>query len=151
MSHPYGKFAPVAVARAGRVSASVPFAALLPFGALVGVGIFAVLGATVRMAGAVSWLAFLIAAGVAGLQGYSLPRFGARQPFLFAVKAPLTAAVALAFGEYAGALFFPGHKVWIGVFAVAIIVLDLLWARVRPTQPSDPPSLAVLKGGLHER
>lgn len=125
-------------------------AALLALGALVGVGFLAVFGATIRMAGAAAWLAFVIAAGVAALQGYSLPRFGRRDPVLFAVNGVLAAVAALAFGEYAAALFFPAHKAWIGIFAAAVIVLDVLWTRVRTARPSAPPSLAVLKGGLDE-
>ena len=47
---------------------------------MVGAGIFSLLGAAGEVAGAAVWLSFLIAGGVAGLQGYSFAKFGARYP-----------------------------------------------------------------------
>ena len=51
-------------------------AAFIGVGAMVGAGIFALLGAAGEVAGAAVWLSFLIMA-VAGLQGYSFAKFGA--------------------------------------------------------------------------
>jgi amino acid transporter len=59
---------------------SVRQAAFIGVGAMVGAGIFALLGAAGEVAGAAVWLSFLIAGVIAGLQGYSLARFGARYP-----------------------------------------------------------------------
>ena len=53
-------------------------AAFIGVGAMVGAGIFALLGAAGEVAGAAVWLSFLLAGGVAGLQGYSFAKFGAR-------------------------------------------------------------------------
>ena len=50
---------------------SVRGAAFLGIGAMVGAGIFALLGAAGEVAGAAVWLSFLLAGVVAGLQGYS--------------------------------------------------------------------------------
>ena len=55
-------------------------AAFIGVGAMVGAGIFALLGAAGAVAGAAVWLSFLIAGAVAGLQGYSFAKFGARYP-----------------------------------------------------------------------
>jgi amino acid transporter len=55
-------------------------AAFIGVGAMVGAGIFALLGAAGEVAGAAVWLSFLIAGAVAGLQGYSFAKFGARYP-----------------------------------------------------------------------
>ena len=59
---------------------SVRQAAFIGVGAMVGAGIFALLGAAGEVAGAAVWLSFLIAGAVAGLQGYSFAKFGARYP-----------------------------------------------------------------------
>ena len=42
--------------------------------------IFALLGAAGEVAGAAVWLSFLLAGIIAGLQGYSFAKFGARSP-----------------------------------------------------------------------
>ena len=55
-------------------------AAFIGVGAMVGAGIFALLGAAGAVAGAAVWISFLIAGAVAGLQGYSFAKFGARYP-----------------------------------------------------------------------
>lgn len=113
---------------------------------MVGAGIFSLLGATAAAAGAAAWLSFLIAGAVAGLQGYSYARLGARYPtaagmleyvsrgfgrghlaaisawLVFTANAVVTAMVAVAFGEYASALFFSGTKAWIGIAATAVII-----------------------------
>ena len=55
-------------------------AAFIGVGAMVGAGIFALLGAAGEVAGAAVWLSFLLAGGVAGLQGYSFAKFGIAVP-----------------------------------------------------------------------
>ena len=47
---------------------------------MVGAGIFALLGSAGEVAGAAVWISFLIAGAIAGLQGYSFAKFGARYP-----------------------------------------------------------------------
>lgn len=130
----------------GHASFSVRQAAFIGVGAMVGAGIFSLLGATAEVAGAAAWLSFLLAGVVAGLQGYSFGKLGARFPtgagmldyvsrgfgrghvagisawLVYAANAVVTAMVAVAFGEYASALFFAGNRAWIGVFAATVIV-----------------------------
>jgi amino acid transporter len=55
-------------------------AAFIGVGAMVGAGIFALLGAAGEVAGAAVWLSFLIAGAVALLHGYSFAKLGARFP-----------------------------------------------------------------------
>src|SRR5437762_14239489 len=55
-------------------------AAFIGVGAMVGAGIFALLGAAGEVAGAAVWLSFLLAGVFAALQGYSFARLGARYP-----------------------------------------------------------------------
>ena len=56
---------------------SVCQAAFIGVGAMVGAGIFALLGAAGEVAGAAVWVSFLIAGAIAGLQGYSFAKPGA--------------------------------------------------------------------------
>jgi hypothetical protein len=55
-------------------------AAFIGVGAMVGAGICARLGAAGAVARAAVWLSFLIAGIVAGRQGYSFAKLGARYP-----------------------------------------------------------------------
>jgi amino acid transporter len=111
---------------------SVRQAAFIGVGAMVGAGIFALLGAAGEVAGAAVWVSFLLAGGVAMLQGYSFAKFGARYPtsgglleyvvrafgnghvtgivgwLLLATNAIITAMVAVSFGSYADAAFADG-------------------------------------------
>src|SRR5215468_5467058 len=68
------------VAAPPRKYLSVRQAAFIGVGAMVGAGIFALLGAAGEVAGAAVWVSFLIAGVIAGLQGYSFAKLGARYP-----------------------------------------------------------------------
>lgn len=122
-------------------------AAFIGVGAMVGAGIFALLGAAGEVAGAAVWLSFLLAGAVAGLQGYSFAKFGARYPsagglleyvsrgfgqghvtgiiawLILAANAIVTGMVAVSFGSYASSMFADGSELWIKVFAVVVVVL----------------------------
>jgi amino acid transporter len=112
-----------AQAATGRVSTRQ--AAFIGVAAMVGAGIFSLLGAAGEVAGSAVWVAFVLAGIIASLQGYSFAKLGARYPsaagmleyvnqgfgrgHLSAVVAWLvlganvivTAMVALSFGSYA--------------------------------------------------
>lgn len=122
-------------------------AAFIGVGAMVGAGIFALLGAAGEVAGAAVWLSFLIAGAIAGLQGYSFAKFGARYPsagglleyvvrgygnghvtgviawLLLAANAIITGMVAVSFGSYASAAFADGSTAWTKAFAVLVILV----------------------------
>jgi amino acid transporter len=126
---------------------SVRQAAFIGVGAMVGAGIFALLGAAGEVAGAAVWLSFLIAGAVAVLQGYSFAKFGARYPsagglleyvvrgfgnghitgvvawLLLAANAIITAMVAVSFGSYASAAFADGGAGWTKTFAVLVVLV----------------------------
>ena len=132
-------------------------AAFIGVGAMVGAGIFALLGSAGEVAGAAVWISFLIAGGVAGLQGYSFAKFGARYPsagglleyvvrgfgnghttgvvawLLLAANAIVTGMVAVSFGSYASTAFADGGEGWVPVFAVLVVVamtaLNVLGSR----------------------
>ena len=113
---------------------------------MVGAGIFSLLGAAGEVAGAAVWISFLIAGAVAGLQGYSFAKFGARYPsaggmleyvsrgfgdghvtgviawLLLAANAIITGMVAVSFGSYASEAVANGSQAWLKVFAVLVVV-----------------------------
>src|SRR5215831_15024422 len=127
---------------------SVRQAAFIGVGAMVGAGIFALLGAAGEVAGAAVWVSFLIAGVIAGLQGYSFAKLGARYPsagglleyvakgfgdghftgvtawLTYAANAIVTAMVAVSFGSYASSMLTGEEKaVWVKVFAAAIVIV----------------------------
>src|SRR3954447_12798671 len=122
-------------------------AAFIGVGAMVGAGIFALLGAAGEVAGAAVWLSFLVAGAVAALQGYSFAKLGSRYPtagglleyvakgfgdghltgvtawLTYVANAIVTAMVAVSFGDYASAVFTDENRGWAKAFAVLIIVV----------------------------
>jgi amino acid transporter len=122
-------------------------AAFIGVGAMVGAGIFSLLGAAGEVAGAAVWLSFLIAGAIALLQGYSFAKFGARYPsagglleyvrrafgdghatgiiawLLLAANAIVTGMVAVSFGSYASAAVADGGTAGTKVFAVLIVAV----------------------------
>src|SRR6476469_4948072 len=107
------------------VTLTVRQAAFIGVGAMVGAGIFSLLGAAGEVAGAAVWVSFVIAGAIAMLQGYSFAHLGARFPtaggmleyvrrgygdghftgiiawLLLATNAVITGMVAVSFGSYA--------------------------------------------------
>jgi amino acid transporter len=138
-------------------SLTVRQAAFIGVGSMVGAGIFALLGAAGEVAGSAVWISFLLAGVVAGLQGYSFAKLGARYPsgggfleyvirgwgeghftgviawMLLAVNAIITAMVAVSFGSYASDAFTDGDA-WVKPFAVLVLlvmtVLNVLGSQV---------------------
>jgi amino acid transporter len=126
---------------------SVRQAAFIGVGAMVGAGIFSLLGAAGEVAGAAVWVSFLIAGGIAMLQGYSFAKFGATYPsaggmleyvgrgfglghvsavtawLVYSANAIVTAMVAVSFGSYASSMFAGESAAWAKVFAVLVVVV----------------------------
>jgi amino acid transporter len=117
-------------------------------GAMVGAGIFALLGQAALVAGGETYLAFLLGGVVAALSGYSYAKLATRYPdagaitayfdhafetghiagtlsLIFLITLAATVAmVAKAFGAYAAPLVGGGTDiVWINGFASAIVIL----------------------------
>ena len=132
-------------------SMNVRQAAFIGVGAMVGAGIFSLLGAAGEVAGAAVWLSFLLAGVVAGLQGYSFAKFGARYPsagglleyvargfgdghftgiiawLVLATNAIVTGMVATSFGSYASsALNLDGQAAVKGFAVLIVAVMTLL-------------------------
>jgi amino acid transporter len=122
--------------------------AALGIGAMVGAGIFALLGQVAPIAGSETYVSFLIGGGIAALSGYSYAKLAARYPdsggvseyfdeafgvgrlagaltLIYLVTLAVTAAmVARTFGAYAAPLpLKTSDPIWVGVFGSAILLL----------------------------
>jgi len=123
-------------------------AAFLGIGAMVGAGIFALLGQAGAIAGSAVWLAFVLGGTIAALLGYTVVKLGVRYPgsggltsYLVEGFGPghlagsaswlfyfsgliITAMVSVSFGSYASSLFLGdgASALSVKVFASAIIV-----------------------------
>ncbi len=130
----------------GRRTISTLQAAFIGVAAMVGAGIFSLLGTAGEVAGAAVWLSFLLAGGIAALQGYSFAKLGARFPsagglleyvnrgfgeghiatvvawLVYIANGIVTAMVALSFGSYASTAFADGDPAAIKAFAVLLLV-----------------------------
>jgi amino acid transporter len=122
-------------------------AAFIGVAAMVGAGIFSLLGAAGEVAGAAVWLSFLIAGAVAMLQGYSFARLGALYPsaggmleyvhrgfgdghvlgivawLLLFTNAIITAMVAVSFGSYASSAVNDSGTTGTALFAVLLLLV----------------------------
>jgi amino acid transporter len=97
---------------------SVRGAAFLGIGAMVGAGIFALLGEAGTVAGSAVWLSFLLAGIVSALLGYTVVKMGVRFPS----SGGLIAYLIEGFGN--GRLV--GIASWLGYFAAIVIVCSMV-------------------------
>ncbi len=138
-------------------SLNVRQAAFIGVGAMVGAGIFSLLGAAGEVAGSAVWLSFLLAGAVAGLQGYSFAKMGARYPsagglleyvsrgygdghftgviawLVLATNGIVTGMVAVSFGSYASSAFNLDSQASVKFFALLVVacmtLLNLFGSR----------------------
>ena len=125
---------------------SVRGAAFLGVGAMVGAGIFALLGEAGAVAGSAVWISFLVAGIVAAFQGYAVAHLGATYPssggivtyllkgyghghvtavtswLLYFSALIVTAMVSVSFGSYGAALFFDDSTAWAKVLTSVLVV-----------------------------
>jgi amino acid transporter len=144
---------------AAKGTMTVRQAAFIGVGAMVGAGIFALLGEAGAVAGSAVWLSFVLAGIIAAFQGYSFAKFGSRYPsggglleylargfgpghvtgascwLTYASNIVVTALVASSFGSYASSLFIGEDAAagWAKVFAAAILLV-MLWLNVVGTE-----------------
>ena len=134
---------------------SVRGAAFLGVGAMVGAGIFALLGEAGAVAGSAVWVSFLLGGVVAGLLGYVVAQLGATYPsggglitylvkgygpghvsavvswLLYFAALIVTSMVALSFGNYGAALVTGGEgsttwaRILTSVLIVAVAALNI--------------------------
>jgi amino acid transporter len=129
------------------VHLNIQQAAFIGVAAMVGAGIFSLLGAAGEVAGAAVWISFLIAGAIAMLQGYSFARLGARYPsaggmleyvhrgfgdghvlgivawLLLFTNAIITAMVAVSFGSYASSAVNDAGTTGTALFAVLLLLV----------------------------
>ncbi|MET0861818.1 MAG: amino acid permease, partial [Microbacterium sp.] len=122
-------------------------ATFIGVGSMVGAGIFALLGAAGAVAGSAVWLSFLLAGAIAGLQGYSFAKLGARYPtggglltylsrgfgeghiagigawLFFTAGSIVVAMIASSFGGYASSVVAGGDPFWEKVLGVLLILV----------------------------
>jgi amino acid transporter len=113
---------------------------------MVGAGIFSLLGTAGEIAGSAVWISFVLAGILAGLQGYSFARLGARFPSAggmieyinqafgrghlatvmawlgYVINIIVTAMVAVSFGSYASSAVANNDPAWVKVFGVALVI-----------------------------
>jgi amino acid transporter len=113
---------------------------------MVGAGIFALLGAAGAVAGSAVWVSFLLAGAIAGLQGYSFAKLGARYPtggglleylsrgfgqghvagigawLFFTAGSIVVAMIAASFGGYASSVVAGGDEFWAKVLGVLLVL-----------------------------
>ncbi len=145
-------------------------AALLGVGAMVGAGIFALLGEAGAVAGAATWISFLLAGIISLLIGYNVVKLGVRYPSsgglfeyllqgfgngrLLGIAAWLgymsavlivCSMCAVSFGDYAVSLFVSegGADWWDNVFTSLIVVAMALVVIVGPQLVTKAQSLIV--------
>ncbi|HET7744803.1 MAG TPA: APC family permease [Gaiellaceae bacterium] len=93
-------------------------AVFLGIGAMVGAGIFALLGEAATVAGSAVWLSFLVSGTVAALLGYTVAKLGVRYPS----SGGLIAYLVEGFGN--GRLV--GIAAWLGYFSAIVIVCSMV-------------------------
>ena len=127
-------------------------AALLGIGAMVGAGIFVVIGQAAALAGPWAWLSFVFGGLISLTAGYSLARLaltflsrggmveylvqlygegvlaGAGGVLFYLAQVIAIAAVAKAFGIYGAQLFGTADPLWQNVLALGILILFTLLA-----------------------
>jgi amino acid transporter len=140
----------VRAAESAPANLTIRQAAFIGVGAMVGAGIFSLLGAAGAVAGAAVWISFLLAGAIALLNGYSFAKFGARFPsagglleyvargfgdghvtgvvawMVLATNAVVTGMVAVSFGSYASDAVPWGSSAWVKIFAALIVVVMTL-------------------------
>ena len=148
-------------------------AAFIGVGAMVGAGIFSLLGAAGEVAGAAVWLSFLLAGVMAGLQGYSFAKFGARYPsagglleyvvqgfgdghftgiiawLVLATNAIVTGMVAVSFGSYASSAVNLDSEAAVKVFAVLVVARHDAAEHRRLAGGGPGPNPHRLRGARH--
>ena len=143
-------------------------AALLGIGAMVGAGIFVVIGQAAAIAGAWAWLSFFFGGLISLAAGYSLARLaltfpsrggiveylvqlygegplaGAGGVLFYLAQVIAIAAVAKAFGIYGAQLFGTADPLWQNALALGILLLFALINTLGASWVSRSESLIVM-------
>lgn len=107
-------------------------------GAMVGAGIFALLGAAGAVAGSAVWLSFTIAGAIALLSGYSLGRLGARYPSSGGMVEYLVQAYGV--GRFSGSM---SVMMYIGALVSVSLVARTFGTYAVALMPTGTPQIMV--------
>ncbi len=138
-------------------------------GAMVGAGIFSLLGQAGQIAGSAVWISFLLGGGIALLSGYSIGRLGARFPssgglveylvqgygegvfsgtisvLMYISSLVSISLIARTFGTYAFTLLPDGlPSIWVEVMAAGVVLLFMFVNLRGPGSMASMEKLVVL-------
>lgn len=113
-------------------------AVAMGIGAMVGAGIFALLGAAGAVAGSAVWLSFTIAGAIALLSGYSLGRLGARYPASGGMVEYLVQAYGV--GRFSGSM---SVMMYIGALVSVSLVARTFGTYAVALMPTGTPQIMV--------
>ena len=157
-------------APAAKAQLSVRGAAVLGVGAMVGAGIFALLGQAGEVAGSAVWLSFLLAGAMSATLGYTLVKFAMRWPssgglivylqhgyrsrrvvgvaawlgYLTAIVV-VGAMVAASFGDYAAVVLADGPSGgWLSKLCAVALVVFAAWLTVAGPRLVDRVQSAIV-------
>jgi len=123
-----------------RSGSEVPFwsAVSMGIGAMVGAGIFALLGEAGAIAGSAVWISFMIGGLIALLSGYSMGRLGARYPTAGGVVEYLVQGFGV--GRFSGAM---SVMMYISSLVAVSLVARTFGSYAHALLPSTSPSWTV--------
>jgi len=113
---------------AGKKYLSVRQAAFIGVGAMVGAGIFALLGAAGEVAGAAVWLSFLIA-------GFVAVSFGSYASLPILILAVVAAGAVFMTFVFTTLIHEPASIVTLAGILLLSVALDYGWKRSHPSHP----------------
>ncbi len=113
-------------------------AVAMGIGAMVGAGIFALLGTAGSIAGSAVWISFAIGAGIALLSGYSFGRLGARYPAAGGLVEYLVQAYGI--GRFSGAM---AVMMYIGSLVAVSLVARTFGSYALALLPTGAPQFLV--------
>ena len=118
---------------------SVPGATVLGIGAMIGAGIFALLGEAGAVAGAAVWISFLLGLVVTSLLAYVCVKLGIRYPSSGGLITYLT--------EGFGTGRLVGIASWLGYMAAMVIVCSMVAVSFGATRPRSSSATTPPPGG----
>ena len=113
-------------------------AVAMGIGAMVGAGVFALLGAAGAIAGSAVWLSFVVAGVIALLSGYSFGRLGARYPAAGGLVEYLVQAYGV--GRFSGTM---SVMMYVGALVAVSLVARTFGTYAAALMPKGTPQIMV--------
>lgn len=122
----------------GKSQVSLWSAVAMGIGAMVGAGIFALLGSAGAISGSATWISFLIGAGIALTSGYSFGRLGARYPAAGGLVEYLVQAYGV--GRFSGTM---SVMMYLGSLVAVSLVARTFGSYALALLPDGAPNILV--------